>query len=177
MDDVDRGFCGPRLLCLSRVKEERCWPRSRLIQTHNWISERPPREAVLLFWANLVAVRESGFLSNTSSLSSTTLRHRPRRIGFAWLAHEAEPHCGMPLLDSDAQCRQALSSGTKPAFLKLNSDLHRTAPNYPTGSESSCTVEGQIKRAGNGCRAHHYEASSKYGDVLHYAIGAASLSK
>ena len=70
-----------------------------------------------------------------------------------------------------------LSGGTKRAVFKLNSDLHWTAPNDPTGSESSCTVEGQIKRAGNGCRTHHYEASSKYGDVLHYAIGGASVSK
>jgi hypothetical protein len=70
-----------------------------------------------------------------------------------------------------------LSRGAIPAFLKLDSDLHRTAPNYPTGSESSCTVEGQIKCAWNGRRTHHYEASSKYGDVLHNAIGGASVSK
>jgi hypothetical protein len=41
-------------------------------------------------------------------------------------------------------------------FLKLDSDLHWTAPNHPTGSESACAVEAQIECAWNGCGADQY---------------------
>jgi hypothetical protein len=72
---------------------------------------------------------------------------------------------------------KALSSGTKRVFLKLHSDLDWAAPNYATSSESSCTVEGQIKCSWNDCGTHQYEASSKRGDVPHNAIGGASGPK
>jgi hypothetical protein len=62
-------------------------------------------------------------------------------------------------------------------FLKLDSDLHGTAPNHPTGSESACAVEGQIECAWNACGADQYQAGAKHGDVLHNAVGGASLSK
>ena len=62
-------------------------------------------------------------------------------------------------------------------FLKLDSDLHWTAPNHPTGSKSACAVEGQIECAWNGRGADQYQASAMHGDVLHNAIGGASLSK
>jgi hypothetical protein len=70
-----------------------------------------------------------------------------------------------------------LSNGAKRIFLKLDSDLHGTAPNYPTGSKSSCAVEGQVECFWNACGVEHYEASSARRDVSHHAIGGASVAK
>jgi hypothetical protein len=62
-------------------------------------------------------------------------------------------------------------------FLKLDSDLHWTAPNHSTGSKSACAVEGQIECVWNGCGADQYQASAMRGDVLQNTISGASLSK
>jgi hypothetical protein len=80
-------------------------------------------------------------------------------------------------LDRDIRCRRALRSGAKRTFPKLDSDLHWTAPNYPTGSKSSCAVEGQIECFWNASGADHYQAGPVRGDVSHHAIGGASVSK
>jgi hypothetical protein len=61
--------------------------------------------------------------------------------------------------------------------LELDSNLHGTTPNYPTGSKSSCAVEGQIEFFWNACGAEHYEASPLPRDVSHHAIGGASVAK
>ena len=47
-----------RFLRLSRVKEERCSARSRLIQTQRRIPERPPQLAVFSFVLMLQCVRQ-----------------------------------------------------------------------------------------------------------------------
>jgi|HubBroStandDraft_6_1064221.scaffolds.fasta_scaffold832890_2 hypothetical protein len=62
-------------------------------------------------------------------------------------------------------------------FLKLDSNLHWTAPNHPTGSKSACAVEGEIECAWNVCGADQYQAGAMHGDVLHNTIGGASVSK
>ena len=53
------------------------------------------------------------------------------------------------VLDCDPQRQRALNNGTESPFLKLDSDFPWPAPNYPTGSKSTCSVEGQIERAWN----------------------------
>ena len=65
----------------------------------------------------------------------------------------------------------------KSTFWKLDSQFHWTAPNYPTKTESTRAVEGQIECVRNAKRADQYEASSMRADVLHNAIGGVGASK